>query len=737
MSPSQARWIVVLLLVGGAATAHAQPARDRPLGPIESRMAAAERALADDERQLAESHYRGALYAGWMLIGGIGVSDGRFADARDAFTRASTAIVDSRDALQSLALVNLQLGDAEAALPILTRLAAARPKDGGLKRLLAQSLVAAKQLDEAVQILEEAHGAAPDDLETTFALATGYLRVKKVDAARQLFATLAAARAIPETYVLIGRAYRDAGMFGDARTALQRALKMNPRVRHANYYLGTAAVMQEGVVRVDEAIAAFRRELVIAPRDPAATRLLGIALVEARQEREALPLLEAAAKVPGATWQTFQYLGRAQLASQRTGEAIASFRKAIDLAQGAPSEARIGSLHYQLAQALRQNGDADAAAAEFAIASAAAAQRADADRDNLQRYLADGRDRPGTETPQFALDSGPLSKIGDAERAAVRAQVTTALARVYLNLGIMQAQASRFARAVDLLQAGAMLQPDLPQIQYSLGVAAFNAGQHATAAAALERALASDGSNADARRMLALASLNSEGYARAAELLRDDPEARRDPSLQYAYGIALVHSGRAADAEKLFSSLLAAHADNPELTVLLGQAHAEQGDYDGAIASLTRALSLKSSVADAHRTLGLIYMKQGKLPEAAVELQAELASHPNDQRARFTLATVLDLDNRQPQALEELARVLQARPNDADARYLTGKILLARGSALDAVEHLEIAARLAPGDANVHYQLGQAYQKLGRTAEAQKAFERFQQMKDQRRGGGA
>ena len=81
--------------------------------------------------------------------------------------------------------------------------------------------------------------------------------------------------------------------------------------------------------------------------------------------------------------------------------------------------------------------------------------------------------------------------------------------------------------------------------------------------------------------------------------------------------------------------------------------------------------------------------------------------------------------------------MLQARPDDADARYLTGKILLARGAAAEAVEHLEIAARLAPSDANVHYQLGQAYQKLGRTSDAQKAFERFQQLKDQKRGGGA
>ena len=725
--------LTLVLLLGVTTLARAQA----PLAPVEAEIAAAERALSTDERQLAESHYHGALYAGWMLMGALASADRRFVDARDAFTHASASVVDGADALTSLAMVHLQLNDAASAIPILTRLTAASPKQMPLKRLLAQALVAANQSGEAVQILEEAHGAAPEDLETSFALATGYLRLKKTDAAKKLFAQLAAARAIPETYVLIGRAYRDAGMYEDARAALNRALTMNPRVRHANYYLGTAAVMQEGVVRLEEAIAAFRRELKIAPGDPAASRLLGIALVEAHQEREALPLLEDAARVPGATWQTWQYLGRAQLGAQQTRESVASFRTAIELASATPSDAGAGGLHYQLAQALRQNGDADAAAAEFATASAAAQTRADSDRDNLQRFLTDDRERPGAEVAQqFALDAGPLSKVSAQARAALQSETATALARVYLNLGIMQAQANRFARAVESLQAGAALAPDLPQLQYSLGVAAFSARHYAVAAEALERAVAADAANADARRMLALASLNSEHFARAAELLRDDPEARRDPSLQYAYGVALVHSGHATEAEQLFSTLLASHADNPELNVLLGEAHAEQGDYDGAVASLRRALTLKPGVPDANRTLGFIYMKQGKLAEAAASLQAELATHPDDLRARYTLATVFDLDNKQPQALEELARVLQARPNDPDARYLTGKILLARGSAAEAAEHLEIAARLAVADANVQYQLGQAYQKLGRTADAQKAFERFQQLKDQRRGGG-
>ena len=164
------------------------------------------------------------------------------------------------------------------------------------------------------------------------------------------------------------------------------------------------------------------------------------------------------------------------------------------------------------------------------------------------------------------------------------------------------------------------------------------------------------------------------------------------------------------------------------------EAHAEQGDYDGAIASLQRALELKSDVAEANSALGMIYFKQGKLAEASKALQAELTSHPEDIKARFLLATVLDLDGHSSEAVSELGRsqsasrvrrcAIPARKDPARERV-----------AASAVEQLEIAVRLAPDDANIHFQLAQAYQKTGHAELAQQQFELYQKLKDKRRGG--
>src|SRR3989441_1224781 len=687
----------------------AQTASD-PLVALDVNMSAAEDSLQAGELQMAESRYRSALAAGWMLMGALRVAERRLPDARDAFLRASTSASDANLALQSLAVVYLQMGDAASAVAILTRRAGANSSDVRNRRLLAQALIANGQAEEAVQELEETAHARPDDPEITYALASGYLRLKKVDAAERLFGEVAKARPLPETYVLIGRTYRDAGQYDRARRALATALQMDPRVRRAHYYLGTVAVMAEGVTHLDDAIAEFQQELRLAPNDAPTNLRLGMALVEARRDAAALPALEAAVRAESAPPEAFYYLGRGQLALNRVTSAVTSLRRALELAAASPEidDGRLRSIHYQLALALQKLGATEDAATHFAEAERFSARLLATERNRLGRYLADARD-PNEMVP-FAL------------------------ARAYVNLGVMQAQKQRFARAAEFFEQAVGVDADFPQAQYSLGVAYFNSQQYDKALTPLSHALDVDRASTIVRRMLAIAYLNTEAYEQSAALLAEDPQRDADPSLQYAYGLALVRSGRAADAETIFSRLLAEHAARPEVSVVLGHVYAQQGNYEAAVDALRRALQLQTDVADANSALGLIYLKQGKLPEAEAALRAELTHHPADVKARHTLATVLDLEGRADQALVEARRVVKANPEFADARYLLGKILLAGGALDEAAMHLEAAARTAPQDANIHYQLARAYEKIGRAELAEKEFAIYRDLKDKQRG---
>ena len=312
------------------------------------------------------------------------------------------------------------------------------------------------------------------------------------------------------------------------------ALKMDPRVRRAHYYLGTSAILEEGVVRLDEAITEFRKELQIAPDDPLATLRLGVVLVEARRYEEAMPLLEKAVRRLAPPYDAWLYLGRCQLAMGRARDAVASLKRALDTATpggDAPGSAdvRRRSVHYQLATAFRATGATAEAEREFAEAQRLSVEQAESERDQLSKYMADAPETPVATARGLPLGLAGFEALTDSERAAFQARAATTLARIYLNLGIIHAQAARFTRAAESFELAAGIDPAFPQVQYSLGVAYFNAEQYEKALPALARATEQQPGNADSRRMLALTSLNAGEYARAAELLRADPKLPTDP----------------------------------------------------------------------------------------------------------------------------------------------------------------------------------------------------------------
>jgi tetratricopeptide (TPR) repeat protein len=728
-----ARRVAGFALTALLIASHAQ-AQDS-LATLDQDVAAAESHLRAGELQLAESQYRAALMHGWMLLGALRASEGQFVEARDAFRRATQSAVDADAAFRALALMHLRIGEPAPAVPILTTLAARHAKDVPLRQLLTQALLATGQPEQAVQELEEARATSPADPELAFLLAAGYLRLKNVTAADALFAEIAKARPVAQTHILIGRTYRDAGEYERARAALRAALQKDPEARRAHYYLGTIAVLQEGVVRLEEAIAEFQQEIALAPADPITNLRLGMALVEAQRPREALGPLEIALRSDTAPADAFHYMGRCRLALGQASQAIAALQRALELSSGpVVDDLRLLGIHYLLAQALRADGRREDAARHFAAAEQLSATRAQASRDRLANYMADAADAPAAALPlPLPPEVDRLAALPAPARATIETRVRSALARAALNIGIMHAQAERFARAADLFETAAAADPEFPQVQYSLGVAYFNVKAYDRAYAPLARAFALDPANGSVKRMLAVASLHSGHFEQAAALLADDPARDTDLSLQYAYGLALVRSNQASLAEAVFSRLMATHGSTPEVNVVLGQAHAQQGDFDSAIAALQRALNAKPDIPDASAALGIIYLKQGRLEDAAAVLRRGLAHHPEDAVAAHTLATVLDLHGSADEALALLRPLLQRQPNHADTRYLLGKILLARRAPAEAVEHLEIAARLAPEEANIHYQLSQAYRALGRTADAQQRFEIYQQLKDKRR----
>jgi len=623
-----ALWIACLSLAPGLARAVEETAD--PAAALEARIAAAESRLQQSDLEGAEAIYRQALFEGWLLVSSLEHLERRLPQSRDAVHDAALFQGEGAADARALASAQLQLGEAAAAARTLEPVAAADPADAHTRRLLARALAADGRVEEAAQRLDEAAALAGDDPELAFLLGSDYLWLKRPAPAERLFARVRAARPLAQTHVLIGRAYRDAGEYDRARAELQAALAADPAARRAHYYLGMVALAdaRTGADRLDRAILEFREELKRAPEDAAANDQLGLALLETGQAEEALPALQAAVRAQARPPHLF-HLGRCLLTLGRPAEAAATLRRALELAEEqGTADAERGKIHYQLGLALRK---LDAGAE-------AAGHLADAQR------MATEQNEAGPEPEPDA--SSPLAELPLLKRQGLKRRATAALVRAYFNLGVIQAQsrrpaasAERFTRAAAFFERAAALDPDFPELQSALGVAYFNAREFARATAPLARAAAAKPGDRGLTRMLATSWLNTGAWDKAAALLAGDPERETDPGLRSAYGLALLRSGRAAQAEEILSR--AAADGGAEVLVLLGQARAAQGKDKEAVAALRDALARDPAAPQARATLGAVYLRQGRLDEAEAVLREELDAHPDDAAARRDLDAVL------------------------------------------------------------------------------------------------
>ena len=531
-------------------------AESEPTAALARAMSSAESRLAAGDLPGAERLYRDALFEGLVLLGTLDRLEGRVEEARRDLGRASAFVPDDPRAALALASAQLQAGDAAQAVAVLQAHLAPGVRDLETTRVLARAQASAGQTEDALRTLEAGAAAAPDDPEVAFVIAGEYLWLKQVDAAERLFARVVAQRPLALTHVLIGRAYRDAGEYDRARRELRRALEIDPAVRRAHYYLGTVAASDPapGPDPIEAAIAELREELRVSGDDPLVLDQLGTQLLEAGRAEEAVPVLESAVRVEARALYVYD-LGRALLAVGRAGDAAAAQRRALELAsrQGG-GEVELEKIHYQLGIALSRQGAASEAKPHLDEARRLAARWTDASR----RVTTVGPAGAAGTRPGFAstavAETSPLARVPEARRRELAAEVRSSLAQAYLNLGVMQARQQQLARAAELFAAASELAPEFPGVQYALGVARFNTGEFDKATEPLSRALAGDTGNADLRRMLAMAWLNTGAHAKAAELLERDPELASSPELRLALGMAYRGLGQSTKASEQFAA---------------------------------------------------------------------------------------------------------------------------------------------------------------------------------------
>lgn len=147
------------------------------------------------------------------------------------------------------------------------------------------------------------------------------------------------------------------------------------------------------------------------------------------------------------------------------------------------------------------------------------------------------------------------------------------------------------------------------------------------------------------------------------ELAKDDWTRWND------YGIGLFLQGDLKGAEQAFAKITEIDPKNIEGWTNVGRMRVQEGDTDGALVVLQRALALKPDLARANFFSARVLREEGKYDEAAGVLKEVLLQYPRDRVVHDELGRVLFLQKRYADAVRELQKTLAIDPEDLQANY--------------------------------------------------------------------
>src|SRR5712691_6453080 len=689
----------------------------------------------------AEAEYTAILAEGYRRLGRIYSAQKKHKQAIPAVEAAAIYQPASDEALIDLALAYFEAAQFDKALQPLGKAVTLNPRSADAHGMLGKTYFALRDYEKSATELKAALELAPNDFDTSFTLSIAYLQQLQFAAAKRVFGRmLQQFGEQPQLHVVIGRAFREAGLLPEAVDEFKKAIALDPALPRAHYNLGLAYLMNEGAARLGDAEQEFQTELVSNPDEFFANYYLGIVYIFQRKWELAIAFLQKASRVQADNPDPYFQLGQAYQELQKHDQAIEALKKAIALNPGlAHNKFQVTTAHYRLAQSLLKIGQVEAGQKELRLASELKAEAF-----KLAQRLSTGPSTMGAsrlpEQENELRATGSVYSMTDASKMpdekatrdlkSTEAYYAKVVAAAHNSIGLLRAQRGDFRGAAEQFQLAAKWNPLQEGLDYNLGLAYFRSESYRDAVPPLEGEVKAHPENISARWLLGLSYFMTRDYPRASELLADVvASGSTNVDLYYALASSLIKQGKTELAGQAIQRMATVTGNSPQLHVLLGQQSEAQGDTTRALEELKTALALNERARQAHYYSGLVYLKLERFEEATREFEAELALNPNDLEARYRLAHTLLVRRDIARGLKTMREVVKADPSFAAARYELGKVLLEQADVQEAVDNLQMAAKLDPENPLVHYELGRAYIAAGRREEGKRQNEIFNQLR--------
>jgi tetratricopeptide (TPR) repeat protein len=307
-----------------------------------------------------------------------------------------------------------------------------------------------------------------------------------------------------------------------------------------------------------------------------------------------------------------------------------------------------------------------------------------------------------------------------------------------LQVGIQLAERELYGEAAVAFQRCIREHPEVFEAHYNLALAEIAQHKWEDALATLQETPQKSRSEVLACSYLRGKIEDSQGQNSAAE--RDFSDAfggaPQNPIYGMDLGLFYIQEHKYLEAARVFERATELDSGSSFLQLGLALSWFLTGQHEQSIAPLRRVLSVQPHFAPAQILMTFVLFTEGKLEDAEkIARQGLNASDPSPYLYYLDASILVKLQSQEYKRIFEELGIAQHKIPSCGVCYLTeSKAHQAQGNLDAAISDLEIATRLDPGFPEAWYRLASLYRRVGRSAAASQAQDRFQRLKADREG---
>lgn len=608
-----------------------------------------------------------------LLAGGNGyAAQKKFAEATIEYKKALQVDARFGEAHYRLALAYDKMGDRPNALRELVLASDLLPERDEVQLKAGQYLLFAKRFDEARRMATRMVDRNRRNVDAQLLLANAYAGLNQLDA---------------------------------ATAQIEEAIQTEPT--RDNSYTNLAAV-QIAVGNPEKAEAAFRNAMTVAPRAMEPRAGLANLLWARGKVADAEKVLKEALTIEPANALVNRTLATIYLTTGRAAQAEAPLKVVAD-------------------------SQADSIAPRLALADYYLASKRVEDGTKLLEAVAklpDGFAPASARLADFEYKTGKPASAHARVDKLIAGEPKNPLG--YLMKAAFLTDEGKREQALARAKEAASVAPRLARAQYVIGMIQLARRNATEAAAAFAEAVKLSPrlglASVELAKLRLMEGRTDEAVQRAADAVRDLPTSSE---ARYVLVRALMSAGQLERARQEMASLMALAAGMPRVQTLAGLLALQQGDRAAARKALEQALKLDPGENEAIGAIVGLDLEAGRKDEARRRVEARRAAAPRNPGAIMMAAQMydalgmpreaeaawkqlLELDastsvtayealarlylqqQRPEQALAECDRIIQRQPRSVAAHTLAGLILQSQGKTAEAQRRYEKALELDP-----------------------------------------